>query len=166
MPTSTHLHNTQSTKSNNPQNIVDLAAHLLYNTTLQDSSIHPHPILCDPCSTQARYAIVHADYSALMSTTDHKSLTLAIDDTSKKYPACTLAASQTILSQLHHTSPHRVALFTGADTPTQPAPLTQLSSRHPTSLYSYTDALSLTGHTCFVTHQHQLHLLSPLTVST
>ena len=88
----------QPTKSSTPHNIVDLVAHLLYNTNLQESPIYPHPTLCEPCSTQKRYAAIHADYSALMSTTDHKSLMNAIADTSKQYLASTLAASQTILS--------------------------------------------------------------------
>jgi hypothetical protein len=95
-----------------------------------------------------------------MSATDHKSLMNAIVDTSKQYPASTLAASQTILSQLQHKPGQCIALFTGADTPTKPAPLSQLSSKHPNTLYSFPDVISLTNHTCFVTHQHQLHLLS------
>ena len=118
----------QPTKSSTPHNIVDLVAHLLYNTNLQESPTHPHPTLCEPCSTQARYAAIHADYSALMFITDHKSLINAIADTSKQYPTSTFAASQTILSQLEHKPSHRIALFTGADTPTKPAPLSQLSS--------------------------------------
>ena len=148
-------------KSDHPQSIVDVMAHLLYNPTIQESPLALSHTLLEPCPLQSRQAITHADYSALMSPTDHQALTLAVADMSKPFPASTLNASHTIMSQLHNKLRPRIALFTAADTPAQPAPLTQLSSKYPTSLYSYPETLSLVEHLCFITRQHQLHHIPP-----
>ena len=130
-----------------------------YNPSFQSDIPGPPSILLTPCSAQARHAVVHADFSSLMPLTDHTALTLAISDPLTQFPSSTIPAAHSILARQFHPSAPYVALFTGGNNVALPATLTQLSGHTPSSLYSFTDIISLINCSCFVTHQHILHKL-------